>query len=130
MAREISFYDYHNEDSLQNNAACADGCLRIYNNNKIHGEVRDCDSDGDAELVIINNSFNWWIGCQYAIKLVWKNGQEVIMKSSRNRILRHDKQTQYKIMEYFKNLIANNFEYIPFGNEYFEIYDGPDCLEI
>lgn len=113
MRIEIDVRDYNSEYDIESDSWCSNSYIH-YNiggpNHDVH--VTEPDHDGDGYLSV--NDFGWWIGCQHAIKFTWPNGEEVILKASSNVKLKRDKETQKKILEYFKMLIANDFKYMPF----------------
>jgi len=114
MAIDIEVRDYNSAEALEEGGNCAYGDIH-YTGRGGGSEtyVREPDSDGDAYFSTVG--FGWWIGCQHAIKLTWSSGEEVILKPDRNVKIKKDKETQRKILDYFRTLIANKFKYTPFG---------------
>lgn len=112
MAINIEVRDYNIARDLKEFNSCAYGDIHYTGRNDIV-DIKDQDSDGDAHVQI--NDFEWWVGCQHAIKLTWPSGEEVILKPDRDVKIKKDKAAQMKILDYFKLLVKNKFKYTPFG---------------
>ena len=114
MAIDIEVRDYNSAEALKDVSSCAYGDIHYTGRGSSDQTyVREPDSDGDAYFSTVG--FGWWIGCQHAIKLTWSSGEEVILKPDRNVKIKKDKEAQKKILDYFRQLIANKFKYTPFG---------------
>ena len=114
MAITIKIYDYDTAALLEKRDTSAHAKIRYTGRNDLVNIEEDLDdSDGDAHLAV--NDFGWWIGCQHAIRLVWSNGEEVILKPDSDIKIRHDKKRMAEIEDYFRKLIDNKFVYMPFG---------------
>ncbi len=111
MAIIIKVYDYNTAALLEKRATCTAAEIRYTGRNDLVNIEEDLD--GDAYLSV--NDFGWWIGCQHAIRLVWGNGEEVILKPDRDITIGRDKKCKAEILGYLKKLIDNKFEYTPFG---------------
>lgn len=110
----IEFYDFSTRAGYQANCTGASGRLDIEDNIAISNPdsyVYGRDRDGDARLEY--GSFGWWIGCQYAIRLKWKTGEQVDLVCDTNKKLRNDIESQNKVLAYFKRLVTNGFKYTP-----------------
>lgn len=121
MAVTIKVYDYDSATLLEKRDTSAVGKI-VYTgrNDLVDIEEEDlADTDGDTRLSV--NNFRWWIGCQHAIRLVWRNGEEVILKPDRDILIRDDKKCIDEIVDYFRKLIDNKFEYMPFGEPGFKL---------
>lgn len=113
MAITIKIYDYNSATLLEKHDTCAAAEIRYTGRNdsvSIEGYVDDSDTP-----YLTVNDFGWWIGCQHAIRLVWSNGEEVILKPDRDILIHDDKKCIAEIVDYFRKLIDNKFEYMPFG---------------
>ena len=111
MAVTVKVYDYNTAALLEKRATCAAAEIVYTGRNdlvNIEGDLA-----GDAYLSV--NDFGWWIGCQHAIRLVWGDGEEVILKPDRDIIISRDKKRMAEIVDYLRKLIDNKFEYTPFG---------------
>lgn len=111
MANIIKVYDYDTAALLEKRATCAAAEIRYTGRNDSVSIERDLA--GDTYLSV--NDFGWWIGCQHAIRLVWGNDEEVILKPDRDIIISRDKKRMAEIVDYLRKLIDNKFEYTPFG---------------
>ncbi len=111
MAITVKVYDYNTAALLEKRATCASAEIRYTGRNDLVNIEEDLD--GSAYLSV--NDFGWWIGCQHAIRLVWGNGEEVILKPDRDITIWRDKKCKAEILGYLKKLIDNKFEYMPFG---------------
>lgn len=118
MANIIKVYDYDTAALLEKRATSTHAEIRYTGRNDLVNIEGDLD-DGDAYLSV--NDFGWWIGCQHAIRLVWGDGEEVILKPDRDIIISRDKKRKAEILDYFKKLIDNKFEYMPFGEPEFRL---------
>ena len=118
MAITIKIYDYNSATLLEKRDTCAAAEIRYTGRNDLVKIEEDLD-DGDAYLSV--NDFSWWIGCQHAIRLVWSNGEAVILKPDSDIKIRHDKKRMAEILDYFRKLIDNKFEYMPFGEPGFKL---------
>ena len=112
MANIIKVYDYDTATLLEKRAASIHAEIRYTGRNDLVNIEEDLD-DGDAYLSV--NDFGWWIGCQHAIRLVWGDGEEVILKSDSDITISYDKKRMAEILDYLRKLIDNKFEYTPFG---------------
>ena len=110
MAITIKIYDYITATSLEKRSTGTFDKIRYTGRNDLVNIEEDID--GDAYLTV--NDFGWWIGCQHAIRLVWDNGEEVILKPDRDITIRRDKKRMAEILNYLRKLIDNRFEYMPF----------------
>ena len=114
MANIIKVYDYDTAALLEKRDTSAHDKIRYTGRNDLVNIEEDLDDiDGDAHLRV--NDFEWWIGCQHAIRLVWGDGEEVILKPDSDIKIRHDKKRMTEILDYLRKLIDNKFEYMPFG---------------
>lgn len=114
MTIDIVVRDYNSASSLEESNSWAYGNIHYTGrDNRSETYVNEPDSDGDGYVSTVG--FGWWIGCQHAIKLTWPSGEEVILKPDRNVKIKKDKEAQKKILDYFRQLIANKFKYTPFG---------------
>ena len=111
MAITVKIYDYESAADLDARCTCAYNEITYTGKNDLVNIEEDLD--GDTYLSV--NDFGWWIGCQHAIRLVWGDGEEVILKPDSDIKIRHDKKRMAEILDYFKKLIDNKFEYMPFG---------------
>ena len=118
MANIIKVYDYDTATLLEKRATSTYAEIRYTGRNDLVNIEEDLD-DGDAYLSV--NDFGWWIGCQHAIRLVWGDGEEVILKPDRDITIGRDKKRKAEILDYFKKLIDNKFEYMPFGEPEFRL---------
>lgn len=112
MAITVKVYDYNTAALLEKRATSIHAEIR-YTGRNDSVSIEYYDGDGDAYLSV--NDFGWWIGCQHAIRLVWGNDEEVILKPDRDIIISRDKKRMAEIVDYLKKLIDNKFEYMPFG---------------
>ena len=112
MAIIVKVYDYDTAALLEKRATPTHAEIRYTGRNDLVNIEEDL-GDGNAYLSV--NDFGWWIGCQHAIRLVWGNGEEVILKPDSDIKIRHDKKRMAEILDYFRKLINNKFEYMPFG---------------
>ena len=112
MAIIVKVYDYDTAALLEKRDTSAHAKIRYTGRNDLVSIEEDL-GDGDALLSV--NDFEWWIGCQHAIRLVWGNGEEVILKPDSDIKIRHDKKRMAEILDYLRKLIDNKFEYTPFG---------------
>lgn len=113
MTIEIDVRDYNSEYDLETDNCCSHSHI-YYNTGRSNHDVDVTEPGGDGDGYLSVNDFGWWIGCQHAIKFTWTSGEEVILKASSNVKLERDKETQKKILDYFRKLIANDFKYMPF----------------
>lgn len=113
MAVTVKVYDYHTAALLKKRVTGAIAEIVYTGRNDLVGIEDYADGDGDAYLSV--NDFGWWIGCQHAIRLVWGNDEEVILKPDSDIKIRHDKKRMAEILDYLRKLIDNKFEYMPFG---------------
>lgn len=116
MAITIKIYDYNSAALLEKRATSAHAEIRYTGRND---SVSIGYYGGDAYLSV--NDFCWWIGCQHAIRLVWGNDEEVILKPDRDILIHDDKKCIDEIVDYFRKLIDNKFEYTPFGEPGFKL---------
>ena len=114
----VKVYDYNTAALLEKRDTSAVAEIRYTGRNDSVSIKEDLD-DGDALLSV--NDFEWWIGCQHAIRLVWGNGEEVILKPDNDIKIRHDKKRMAEIEDYFRKLIDNKFVYMPFGEPEFKL---------
>lgn len=112
MAIIVKVYDYDTAALLEKRDTPTHAEIRYTGQNDLVNIEEDL-ADGDAYLSV--NVFGWWIGCQHAIRLVWDNGEEVILKPDSDIKIRHDKKRMTEILDYLRKLIDNKFEYMPFG---------------
>ena len=112
MANIIKVYDYDTAALLEKRATSTHAEIRYTGRNDLVNIEGDLDG-GDAYLSV--NDFGWWIGCQHAIRLVWGDGEEVILKPDSDITISHDKKRMAEILDYLRKLIDNKFEYTPFG---------------
>lgn len=111
MAITVKIYDYNSAADLDARCTCAYNEITYTGKNDLVNIEENLD--GDAYLSV--NDFGWWIGCQHAIRLVWGNDEEVILKPDRDIIISRDKKRMAEIVDYLRKLIDNKFEYTPFG---------------
>ena len=111
MAVTVKVYDYNTAALLEKRDTSAYAEIKYTGRNDLVNIEEDLD--GDAYLSV--NDFGWWIGCQHAIRLVWGDGEEVILKPDRDITIGRDKKCKAEILGYLKKLIDNKFEYMPFG---------------
>lgn len=120
MAVTIKVCDYNSATLLEKRDTSAVAKIVYTGRNDLVDIEEDLDdSDGDAHLSV--NDFGWWIGCQHAIRLVWSNSEEVILKPDRDILIHDDKKCIDEIVDYFRKLIDNKFEYMPFGEPGFKL---------
>lgn len=119
MAITIKIYDYNFAALLEKRATSAHAEIRYTGRNDSVSIGYYGDDGGDAYLSV--NDFCWWIGCQHAIRLVWGNDEEVILKPDRDILIHDDKKCIDEIVDYFRKLIDNKFEYMPFGEPGFKL---------
>lgn len=112
MAIIVKVYDYDTAALLEKRDTPTHAEIRYTGRNDLVNIEEDL-GDGDAYLSV--NDFGWWIGCQHAIRLVWGDGEEVILKPDSDIKIRHDKKRMAEILDYLRKLIDNKFEYTPFG---------------
>lgn len=112
MANIIKVYDYDTAALLEKRATSTHAEIRYTGRNDLVNIEGDLDG-GDAYLSV--NDFGWWIGCQHAIRLVWGDGEEVILKPDSDITISHDKKRMAEILDYLRKLIDNKFDYTPFG---------------
>ena len=117
MANIIKVYDYDTAALLEKRATSIHAEIRYTGRNDLVNI--EGDLDGDAYLSV--NDFGWWIGCQHAIRLVWGDGEEVILKPDSDIKIRHDKKRMAEILDYLRKLIDNKFEYMPFSEPEFKL---------
>lgn len=113
MAITIKIYDYNSATLLEKRDTCATAEIR-YTGRNDSVSIKDHVNAYDGSYLTVND-FGWWIGCQHAIRLVWSNGEEVILKPDRDIMISRDKKRMAEIEDYFRKLIDNKFEYMPFG---------------
>lgn len=113
MAVTVKVYDYNSATLLEKRVTSAIAEIRYTGRNDSVSIEDYVDGGGDSYLTV--NDFGWWIGCQHAIRLVWSNGEEVILKPDRDIIISRDKKSMAEIVDYLRKLIDNKFEYMPFG---------------
>lgn len=119
MAVTVKVYDYNSATLLEKRVTSAAAEI-VYTGRNDSVSIEDyIDGGGDAYLSI--NDFGWWIGCQHAIRLVWGNDEEVILKPDRDIIISRDKKCMAEIVDYLRKLIDNKFEYTPFGEPVFKL---------
>ena len=111
MAVTVKVYDYNSATLLEKRVTSAAAEIKYTGRNDLVNIEEDLD--GDAYLSV--NDFGWWIGCQHAIRLVWGDGEEVILKPDSDITISRDKKRMAEILDYFRKLIDNKFEYMPFG---------------
>ena len=111
MAVTVKVYDYNTATLLEKRVTGACAEIKYTGRNDLVNIEEDLD--GDAYLSV--NAFGWWIGCQHAIRLVWSDGEEVILKPDSDIKIRHDKKRMAEILDYLRRLIDNKFKYMPFG---------------
>lgn len=112
MAIIVKVYGYDTAALLEKRDTPIHTEIRYTGRNDLVNIKEDLDG-GDAYLGV--NDFGWLIGCQHAIRLVWGNGEEVILKPDSDIKIRHDKKRMAEILDYLRKLIDNKFEYMPFG---------------
>lgn len=113
MAVTVNVYDYNTAALLEKRATCAAAEI-VYTGRNDSVSIEDY-VDGGVVAYLSVNDFGWWIGCQHAIRLVWGNDEEVILKPDRDIIISSDKKRMAEIVDYLRKLIDNKFEYTPFG---------------
>lgn len=113
MANIIKVYDYDTAALLEKRVTSAAAEIR-YTGRNDSVSIGDYVDGGDDSYLTVND-FGWWIGCQHAIRLVWGNDEEVILKPDRDIIISRDKKRMAEIVDYLRKLIDNKFEYTPFG---------------
>ena len=113
MANIIKVYDYNSATLLEKRVTSAIAEIVYTGRNDLVGIEDYAFRDGDKYLTV--NDFGWWIGCQHAIRLVWGDGEEVILKPDSDIIISRDKKRMAEIVDYLRKLIDNKFEYTPFG---------------
>ena len=118
MAVTVKVYDYDTAALLEKRDTSAHAKIRYTGRNDSVSIKEDLD-DSDALLSV--NDFEWWIGCQHAIRLVWGYGKEVILKPDSDIKIRHDKKRMAEILDYLRKLIDNKFEYMPFSEPEFKL---------
>ena len=111
MAVTVKVYDYDTAALLENRVTNTVAEIR-YTGRNDSVSIKDYVDSGALLSV---NDFEWWIGCQHAIRLVWGDGEEVILKPDRDILIHRDKKCMAEIVDYLRKLIANKFEYTPFG---------------
>lgn len=126
MAIIVKVYDYDTAALLEKRDTPTHAEIRYTGRNDLVNIEEDLD-DGDVYLSV--NVFGWWIGCQHAIRLVWGNGEEVILKPDSDIKIRHDKKRMAEILDYLRKLIDNKFEYMPFGEPEFKLELSGDETE-
>lgn len=114
MAIIIKVYDYNSATLLEKRVTSAAAEIRYTGRNDSVSIENYVPIGGDDSYLTVND-FGWWIGCQHAIRLVWGNGEEVILKPDRDIIISRDKKRMAEIVDYLRKLIDNKFEYMPFG---------------
>lgn len=119
MAVTVKVYDYDTAALLEKRATSTHAEIRYTGRNDSVSIEYYGDDGGDAYLSV--NDFSWWIGCQHAIRLVWGNDEEVILKPDRDIIISRDKKRMAEIVDYLRKLIDNKFEYTPFGEPGFKL---------
>ena len=112
MAVTVKVYDYDTAALLEKRTTSTHAEIR-YTGRNDSVSIEYYGGDGNAYLSV--NDFGWWIGCQHAIRLVWGNGEEAILKPDSDIKIRHDKKRMAEILDYLRKLIDNKFEYMPFG---------------
>ena len=112
MAIIIKVYDYDTAALLEKRTTSTHAEIR-YTGSNDSVSIEYYGGDGNAYLSV--NDFGWWIGCQHAIRLVWVDDEEVILKPDRDIIISRDKKRMAEIVDYLRKLIDNKFEYTPFG---------------
>ena len=112
MAITVKVYDYDTAALLEKRATNTVAEIR-YTGRNDSVSIEYYGGDGDACLRV--NDFEWWIGYQHAIRLVWDNGEVVILKPDRDINIIRDKKRMAEIVDYLRKLIDNKFEYTPFG---------------
>lgn len=118
MAITVKIYDYNSAADLDARCTCAYNEITYTGKNDLVNIEEDLDGI-DAYLIV--NNFGWWIGCQHAIRLVWGNDEEVILKPDSDIKIRYDKKRMTEILDYLRKLIDNKFEYMPFGEPVFKL---------
>ena len=113
MAVTVKVYDYNSATLLEKRVTSAIAEIVYTGRNDLVGIEDYAFRDGDKYLTV--NDFGWWIGCQHAIRLVWGDGEEVILKPDSDIIISRDKKRMAEIVDYLRKLIDNKFEYTPFG---------------
>lgn len=119
MTVTVKVYDYNSATLLEKRVTSTVAEIRYTGRNDSVSIEYYGDDGGDAYLSV--NDFGWWIGCQHAIRLVWGNGEEVILKPDRDIIISRDKKRMAEIVDYLRKLIDNKFEYMPFGEPVFKL---------
>lgn len=112
MAITVKIYDYDTAALLEKRDTRTHAEIRYTGRNDLVNIEEDF-GDGNAYLTV--NDFGWLIGCQHAIRLVWGDDEEVILKPDRDIIISRDKKRMAEIVDYLRKLIDNKFEYTPFG---------------
>ena len=118
MAIIVKVYDYDTAALFEKRDTSAHDKIRYTGRNDLVNIEEGLD-DGGAYLSV--NDFGWWIGYQHAIRLVWGDGEEVILKPDSDIKIRHDKKRMAEILDYLRKLIDNKFEYMPFGEPGFKL---------
>lgn len=113
MAVTVKVYDYNTATLLEKRVTGAAAEI-VYTGRNDSVSIEDYVV-GVSNAYLSVNDFGWWIGCQHAIRLVWSNGEEVILKPDRDIIISRDKKRMAEIVDYLRKLIDNKFEYTPFG---------------
>lgn len=113
MAVTVKVYDYDTATLLEKGVTSAVSEIKYTGRNDLVNIEDYVDGADDSYLTV--NDFGWWIGCQHAIRLVWSNGEEVILKPDRDITIGRDKKRKAEILDYLRKLIGNRFEYMPFG---------------
>ena len=113
MAVTVKVYDYDTATLLEKGVTSAVSEIKYTGRNDLVNIEDYVDGADDSYLTV--NDFGWWIGCQHAIRLVWSNGEEVILKPDRDITIGCDKKRKAEILDYLRKLIGNRFEYMPFG---------------
>ena len=111
MAITVKVYDYDTAALLENRVTNTVAEIRYTGRNDSVSIEKGWS--GDAWLRV--NDFEWWIGYQHAIRLVWDDGEEVILKPDSDVNIKRDKKRMAEIVDYLRKLIGNKFEYTPFG---------------
>ena len=111
MAVTVKVYDYNSATLLEKRTTSTHAEIR-YTGRNDSVSIEYYGGDGDAYLSV--NDFGWWIGCQHAIRLVWGDSEEVILKPDRDIIISRDKKRMREIVDYLRKLVDNKFEYTPF----------------
>lgn len=117
MAVTVKVYDYNSATLLEKRVTSA--IAEIVYTGRNDSVSIEYYGGGNAYLSV--NDFGWRIGCQHAIRLVWGNDEEVILKPDRDIIISRDKKRMAEILDYLMKLIDNKFEYMPFGEPGFKL---------